>query len=202
MSIEAIAYVLSLPADRCRLGARLAAIAIANHADEKGEAWPSIGTIARLAGLNNQTAKRAVIELCKEGILERVIGGAPDGRIPANKRPNLYRFLEFPTTVSTNPQGGTETTPQEVWGGTKNPLGGYGNARQGGTETTPKPSYNHHEPRAKLSTGEAWRSNQAGVTADDVLDRMASNGVVADFGEDSELTEGASSLAQIREQLS
>ena len=47
-----------------------------------------------------------------------------------------------------------------------------------------------------------WRSNQAGVTAEQVLDRMASNGVVPDFGEEPEPSEGASSLSDIREQLS
>ena len=195
MSIEAIAYVLNLPADRARNGARLVAIAIANFANEEGEAWPSIGTIARLAALNEQTAKRAIVELANEGVIERIVGAAPDDRIPSNKRPNLYRFTGFPQPK----QGGTNRTPQTSQGGTNRPLGGYKSSSQGGTNRTPKPLLNRQEPSGQ-SPNRTKRTNEAGVTDVDVLESLAARGVVPDFG-DEVTDEAATSLAEVRAKL-
>jgi hypothetical protein len=78
---------------------RLVLISIANYADKSPvdgawEAWPGIATIQQESGLDRtRTVNDALSRLINGGHLERVINGAPDMRIRADHRPNLYRIL-------------------------------------------------------------------------------------------------------------
>lgn len=78
---------------------RLVLISIANHAgkspiDGAWEAWPGIRTIQREAGLDRtRTVNDALARLVAAGAVDRIVNGAPDARIRADQRPNLYRIL-------------------------------------------------------------------------------------------------------------
>lgn len=65
--LEAIAADSELSSHAAR-----AAIVISSHLSRtKGDAWPSIKTIAACAGSPRRTVERAIAELCKAGYLER-----------------------------------------------------------------------------------------------------------------------------------
>ena len=53
------------------MAAKLALLALANHADEGGTCWPSIGRIARLCGCSEQTARRGLRRLERLQIIDR-----------------------------------------------------------------------------------------------------------------------------------
>lgn len=78
---------------------RLVLISIANHAsvepvDGAWEAWPGTDLIAFEARIAHvRTVQNVTARLAKAGAIERVINGAPDSRIPPDKRPNLYRIM-------------------------------------------------------------------------------------------------------------
>jgi hypothetical protein len=125
---------------------RLVLLALANHASgDTMECWPSISLLAREAGVTPDTVKRSLRILVDRGLIERVINGAPDQRIPRDRRPNLYRL---------NLTGGTDTGPRETGsretggreaperGGESRVDGGENHASTGGRDTPPKQSGN------------------------------------------------------------
>lgn len=65
---------------------RLLLLAIADFADDNGEAWPSVGTLAARCCLSERSANRIIAGLCQSGELERRIGAGPKGT-------NVYRVL-------------------------------------------------------------------------------------------------------------
>lgn len=95
MSLEAIVASLHLPKS---VGptSRLVLIALANYADENDEAYPSHATLAELANLSESRVQTILRECVEAGWLDRSIQAAFDIRIPANRRPNLYRFTYVP----------------------------------------------------------------------------------------------------------
>jgi len=91
MSVQALGWVLDWSPTK---GAeRLCLLAIANHADERWEAYPSLETIAREANVTVDTARRSVRSLVRAGLLARAVNGAPDARLRPDRRPNLYRIV-------------------------------------------------------------------------------------------------------------
>lgn len=82
---------------------RLVLLALANYGSKDPvqsdgrfywEAYPSVERIAFEAGLAKvDSARKALQRLAENGYIEVVLNGSPDERIPANKRPNLYRIL-------------------------------------------------------------------------------------------------------------
>lgn len=101
MSAQAFGWVMDhSPA---KGSARLVQLSIANHAGElvtdaagvaAWEAWPGIATMQREAGLDRaRTVTDAITRLVDDGLVVRIVNGAPDKRIPPDKRPNLYRLL-------------------------------------------------------------------------------------------------------------
>ena len=97
MSVQAIGWVFSSsPATGVD---RLVLLSIANHAgqtvrDGAWEAWPAIGTIAAEAGIRRQrTVQESIARLEAAGQIVRLINGAPDERIRADRRPNLFRIV-------------------------------------------------------------------------------------------------------------
>jgi hypothetical protein len=79
--------------------ARLVLLSLANHAgstpNEGGwESWPSIATIAREANVARvRTVQDILSRLERDGLIVRVMNGAPDARLRGNRRPNLYRIV-------------------------------------------------------------------------------------------------------------
>lgn len=72
--------------------ARLVALAIADH-DGEGGAWPSIGTIARMAKVSESTARRGVRTLVALEEVEVITNGGGSARTPEHLRPNRYEIL-------------------------------------------------------------------------------------------------------------
>jgi hypothetical protein len=78
MSIQAVAWVLER--SKVKLGARLVLIAIANHADERGDnCWPSIELLAREAGMTARQVYNVMPKLVESGELEILRGMGPRG---------------------------------------------------------------------------------------------------------------------------
>jgi hypothetical protein len=114
VSVQALGWVFS---HSTTTGAdRLVLLSIANHAghDEVDgetvwEAWPSIALIQREAGLSRaQTVRDCLTRLIDGGHLTREVQGAPDDRIRADRRSNLYRILTpNGVTLDGTPSDGT-----------------------------------------------------------------------------------------------
>lgn len=68
MSVEAIAWALNV--EGVKASTKLVLIAIANYANEHGEAWPSRTTLAFHGMCNERTVSRAIAELRQAGLLE------------------------------------------------------------------------------------------------------------------------------------
>jgi len=131
---------------------RLVLIAIANHANERGECWPSVRTIAQEANVHYDTCRRSAAQLEKQGIVTRAIKQAPDERIPPDKRPNLWTIVGIENPHHpTNPdrlgqmtpggQGSTGANRLNDWGESSDPTGANGPS---------KPSMNLQEPSSPI----------------------------------------------------
>ena len=169
----------------------------ASYADaQSNECWPSLTTIAERLGAHRNSVREWRNKLASVGALTVERRYSKKGGESFEIAP-LITIKRVAPAVDKPLHSAVPPLHPHVGGGTKTLTGGV------------QPTVPEQDPltipmnqRPKLSTGEGWRSNQAGVTADDVLDRMASNGVVPDFGEDPEPSEGVSSLTEIRERLS
>lgn len=124
MSVQALGWVFDH--ERTTSGTdRLVLLALANHASREQvegawEAWPGIDLLAREAGIRRrQTVKDALGRLVASGVVSVVVQGAPDGRVRADRRTNLYRIHpEHGGTVAVLPSGGHGGTPCAPHGGT------------------------------------------------------------------------------------
>lgn len=91
MSVRHVSWVLDhSPAKN---GERLVLLAVANHADEADEAWPSEACLAHETNLSRGQVRRIVGRCVEAGWLVREVNAAPDERIRADQRPNLYRLV-------------------------------------------------------------------------------------------------------------
>ena len=114
MSIEHIGRVLRLGPE-VDGATRLVAISLAEHAGrDTDECWPSVATIRAEAGLKTDRAvQKAIRKLSDLGLIEYEVNAAPDGRIPRDRRPNLYRLVGE-LALGT---GARQTTPRVEDGG-------------------------------------------------------------------------------------
>jgi hypothetical protein len=135
MSIQAVAWVLEH--ERTTTGAeRLVLLALANHAGADGEAWPSVETIMAEANLaRRRSVTDALTALARKGLIERVVNGAPDSRIPTDRRPNLYRLAGVSRNVTPLPLRGVESRRNGV--------------SQNGTQTVSEPSTKKASPSSE-----------------------------------------------------
>ena len=122
---------------------KLVLLGIANHADEYGEnAWPSIPTLARYAGVTERNARHAVRRLEDAGEIatEERRGGRVDSdpRYRTN-RYTLVRFRGVASDRAANP------------GGSESVVRGVAERHSGGSPATGKPSFNRPEPPAGFS---------------------------------------------------
>ena len=70
-----MSYVLqdaSLKIPGIKYAEKIVLIAIASHADADGKCWPSVGTLAELAGMGVRTANRYIASLIKKGYIRRI----------------------------------------------------------------------------------------------------------------------------------
>jgi hypothetical protein len=149
MSYQATSAVFDhVPATMASGSDRLVLLALANHASgDTMECWPSIALIAKEAGVTEDTVKRSLRVLVERGLIEREVNGAPDARIPRDRRPNLYRLHLTGGTdtggrdAGSRDTGGRETTQR---GGESRVDGGDNHASTGGRIAPPKQSLNLH----------------------------------------------------------
>ena len=82
---------------RARGSARLVLLAIADHADDGGQAWPSVARLARMTGLSRRQVQRRVRQLVKAGelVIEQLGGGG---------RSTRYRIAVQPASPETSPR--------------------------------------------------------------------------------------------------
>ena len=165
MSIQAVGWVLDN--EHTTAGAeRLVLLSLANHAGWRSGQWecyPSVELIASEAGIHRrETVKDALARLIERGLITRIVNAAPDSRIPANRRPNLYVLHISP--------GGTESAPAERLGGADTAARGGGLRALGGADTAPQTITEPSEepPPAHVSP------NDRGGRVDEALQTLAS----------------------------
>ena len=122
---------------------RLVLLGIANHADEYGEnAWPSVPTLARYAGVGERATRYALRNLEDAGHI--ITEGRKGGRVDSDPRYRTNRYTVVGVRESRGaqgfPSGQSRGAPAFRQGGTSVPSGGHGGAG--------KPSYNRPEPPA------------------------------------------------------
>ena len=98
---------------------KMVLLAVADHADHDGDnAWPSVGRIARMVGINPRNAQRYIRQLEEEGYLVIVQQRGGNMNTPDDRRPNLYRVVL---------RNGAGDTPESERGGAGDtPRGGAG----------------------------------------------------------------------------
>lgn len=69
--------------------ARTVYMYLKDHADSQGQCWPGIKTIASDLGLSRSTVKRALDDLCREGLISKERSWRENGSYTSN----LYRIL-------------------------------------------------------------------------------------------------------------
>lgn len=70
--------------------ARVVYMYLKDHADREGTCWPGIKTIAADLDLSRSTVKRALDELCREGMISK----RPRWRENGSYSSNLYQILQ------------------------------------------------------------------------------------------------------------
>ena len=111
---------------------KMVLLIIADHADDSGRnAWPSVETVGRKAGVSARQARRLILALEERGLLavEVQAGGTRDMR--DDRRPNRY---------SINLHGVTPVSGRMVHGVTPMTERGDMDDRHGVTPMSPKPS--------------------------------------------------------------
>lgn len=140
---------------------RLVLLSLANHANELGQSWPSVATIAQEANVSERAVQRSLASLRAAGALEVVANGAPDERIRRDRRPNLYRVLKTARGdadgTSQRGDGVTGESPGEASRGDAG--GSHGvtlvteRGDAGDTQTIIEPSLNHLAESLSASSG-------------------------------------------------
>jgi DNA-binding transcriptional regulator YhcF (GntR family) len=83
---------------------KLVLITIAKHANDRGEAWPSIQRISAMTNLHRRTVERKITQLKKDGLL-LVKNRGKDGK----KASNLYKLVD-----AAHSQSYRGTTPHRI----------------------------------------------------------------------------------------
>ena len=145
MSVQALAAVLESETRTTGVD-RLVLLALANHANELLECWPSHETLAREANAHVDTVRKSLRRLDDLGLVDRRTNAAPDSRIPTDRRPNLYRLRLEREGRDVLPAGGTDRRD-----------GRDGSSGTGGTRRPTKPSGNHQRTARRPDPGEQTR---------------------------------------------
>ena len=82
-------YCESIYASSLNHRARVVYMYLKDRADSEGKCWPGIRTIARDLGLSVSTVKRALNDLCREGLVIKEQRWRENGSLTSN----LYRIL-------------------------------------------------------------------------------------------------------------
>ena len=124
---------------------RLVMLSLADHANDDGLCYPSVGRLTRRTGLGERTIQEAIRRLQKSGLLDVQKNGGPKGV-------NVY-FLNIAPPQQPHPRSSRTPADDRV------------NPRSSRTPTpaaaAPKPSFNHKEPRASAPLDEKERQRRS-----------------------------------------
>ncbi|MBP3509316.1 helix-turn-helix domain-containing protein [Oscillibacter sp.] len=84
-----MAYFQSIYHSELSHRARAVYMYLKDHADKQGRCWPGIKTIAAELSMSRSTVKRALDDLCKEGLISK----EPRWRENGSYTSNLYKIL-------------------------------------------------------------------------------------------------------------
>jgi predicted transcriptional regulator len=117
-------------------------LVLANYVnDETRTAYPSLGRLARQTGLSERAVRMSLRALEGAGLISTKMQGAVGSggkTIPADRRPNLYRWLAEELR-------GEPDAPREVDGGNVVPQRGERGAPRGGNDVPPNLHRNHQK---------------------------------------------------------
>jgi hypothetical protein len=120
MSIQAVGWAIGQPVGSS--AQKLTLIAIANYADEKGEAWPSQQRLCRDTDLSESSIKRCLMALEQRGIISRTKRKRPDG----SHASDLIKINQMWGSTQTGDGSTVNPPPFTVDGGTGSQLPGEG----------------------------------------------------------------------------
>jgi hypothetical protein len=165
MSVRALTWSFNLLLHD--LAAKAVLNALADHADEEGMCWPSMTRIARFAGCEEKTVRRALARLVERGLIEREARpgksdvfrlnfDAPGEDDPSPNAP-LPKRAPLPKTAPPN-EGGTpdfeaQTPPNEAHDPSQRGRGTVSNRQKNPHE--PSKGTTNEPPRTKLPRD--WR---------------------------------------------
>lgn len=143
MSIQAVNWVLEHSTSK---GAqRLVMISLANHADERGEAWPSVQRIADESNSSVAYVKRALADLETAGHITKDVNAAPDSRMRGDRKTNLYRIMD----------GGALKYPPWLDGGHSCTTTGVTSTHERGSPEVPPNHQENHQLEPKPLSADA-----------------------------------------------
>jgi hypothetical protein len=136
LSIDHVSKVLNLGPEVAGTD-RLVLLVLAEAANAgTDECWPSVGTVAKRAGLRQaKYVQKALGSLQEKGLIEVDPNGCPDHRIRSDRRPNLYRMVGEMAVLD----GGARRAGSSERGGASRSNGGARRADTGGRVAPPKP---------------------------------------------------------------
>lgn len=126
---------------------KMVLLCLADFANDRGQCWPSVDTIAGKCSCSDRTVQKAIKNLKEWGLL--TVKDAPG---------KAHSFTINPR-ISFTPE--KSTPPKKTAKGVKD-------IRQGGEAASPKPSSNHQEPSEK-------RASEDALTIDNVFDHWNSD---------------------------
>lgn len=89
MEVLNLAYFQKIYHSELNHRARVVYMYLKDHADKDGACWPGIKTIAKELKLSRSTVKRALNDLCQEGLVAKEQRWRENGSLSSN----LYRLL-------------------------------------------------------------------------------------------------------------
>lgn len=84
-----MSYFDSIYASDLNHRARAVYMYLKDHADSKGQCWPGVKTIAADLDISSSTVRRALDDLCREGIVSKTHRWRENGSYSSN----LYQLL-------------------------------------------------------------------------------------------------------------
>ena len=100
------------------LAERMVMLVIADHADEKGECWPSIQRLTERSGMSDRGVQKVLAKLVERGVLTRVSGNGRTHsnryRIALNPEPSSPLSKENPERGSVFSNKSDAVTPNDV----------------------------------------------------------------------------------------
>jgi hypothetical protein len=154
MSVQAMSWVLEHAPKGTSPAKRLVLLGLANHADPDGtEAFPSIGTLSRYAGISERQVKRLLIDLEADGVIERGDQEAALRKIGRKDRcPVVWTLVDLHRMHSAD---GVTDCPSPLERGDISGSRGDISTERGDTAMSPEPSLRtvHDEPSDKTNVG-------------------------------------------------